>query len=74
MRATAEIYRVLKLGPKALLHVPLDAGPKVTTEFRKPNPDEYFLYRWYGLDYVERLTTAGLIVDVNLLYATLSEP
>ncbi|MBN2638073.1 MAG: methyltransferase domain-containing protein [Bacteroidales bacterium] len=71
-KAMSEIYRVLKPGGKALLQVPISfildktyENPEITTkEGREVHFGQFDHVRIYGNDYVQRLATAGFLVEV----------
>jgi len=75
LKATKEIYRVLKPGGWAILQVPLDSSLEVTYEDvnivsqadREKHFGQYDHVRLYGRDYAQRLEKSGLKVTPNRL-------
>ncbi len=73
LKATREIYRVLKPGGWAILQVPLDSTLEVTYENasivsqadREKHFGQYDHVRLYGKDYAQRLEKSGLKVIPN---------
>ncbi|MEK7873336.1 MAG: methyltransferase domain-containing protein, partial [Chloroflexota bacterium] len=72
-KALQELFRVLKPGGWAILQSPIDATrPKTFEDFSVTSPEERERVfgqsdhvRIYGLDYKDRLTSAGFIVRVD---------
>lgn len=73
LKATKEIYRVLKSGGWAILQVPLDTGLETTYEDlsitdpkkREKHFGQYDHVRLYGRDYAQRLEKSGLKVTAD---------
>ncbi|MCF6246339.1 MAG: methyltransferase domain-containing protein [Desulfobacula sp.] len=81
LKATKEIYRVLKPGAWAILQVPLDSSLERTYEDlsitdpkeREKHFGQYDHVRLYGRDYPERLQKSGLIVKADDFVNTFSK-
>jgi SAM-dependent methyltransferase len=81
LKATKEIYRVLKPGGWAILQVPLDSNLEITYEDNKiTDPKErekvfgqYDHVRLYGKDYATRLEKSGLKVFPDKLVEEIGE-
>jgi SAM-dependent methyltransferase len=79
--AMKEVYRVLKPGGWAILQVPINYKNKETIEdlsITDPKERErifgqYDHVRWHGLDYGERLRSAGFDVDENRFVDSFSD-
>jgi len=76
IKAMKEMLRVLKPGGWAIIQVPLRTHRKVTVEGPDYTPEQRFKefgqsdhVRDYGLDYGERLKSAGFDLTVDNLYA-----
>ena len=80
LKATKEIYRVLKPGGWAILQVPLDNNLETTYEDtnitdpkeREKHFGQYDHLRLYGRDYPERLERSGLKVTADDFVSTFS--
>lgn len=72
-KAMSELYRVMKKGGWGILQVPMkNSLTKTYEDFSITDPKErqkhfgqYDHVRWYGMDYFERLQSAGFRVEVN---------
>ncbi len=81
LKATSEIFRVLKPGGWAILQVPLDITKELTYEDpsitdrreRERIFGQYDHLRVYGRDYAKRIAQAGFVVDENLFVKTFSQ-
>ncbi len=81
LKATKEIYRVLKPGAWAILQVPLDSSRETTYEDasitdpkeREKHFGQYDHVRLYGRDYPQRLEKSGLKVKADDFVSTFSK-
>ena len=72
-KAMSELFRVMKKGSWGIFQVPMKNSLEKTYEdFSIKDPKErqkhfgqYDHVRWYGMDYFERLKSAGFEVDIN---------
>ena len=73
LKAMRELFRVMKTGGWGILQVPIDLNRQTTyedssitsPEERKSAFGQFDHVRWYGLDYKDRLASAGFRVEID---------
>lgn len=80
-KAMSELFRVMKKGGWGILQVPMKNSLQKTYEDfsikdhkeRQKQFGQYDHVRWYGMDYFDRLKSAGFQVDINFYSKNFSE-